>query len=166
MKFLIFKKEFLLAYKYLKINHASEILDKVNALPQDVFIVPTTGITHYNPDKNTVYWNPTMGITTNEMYDMTPAEAVSHEFDHAFRDLTDAFGLITDLFTEDKDYDNKEDKRVIKGSEQNVARKLGRIKKDQVTRKDHSGLGVTKTKNSISSDDINTVSVSAKKNKK
>lgn len=48
-----------------------------------------------------------------------------------------------DRKTSDKAYDNKEERRVITGREQKVARALGEIKKGQVTRKNHLGLNVT-----------------------
>jgi len=44
-----------------------------------------------------------------------------------------------DRKTPDAQYGNKEEKRVIEGSEQETAKKLGEIKEKEVTRKDHGG---------------------------
>lgn len=44
--------------------------------------------------------------------------------------------------TKDPDYKNAEEKRVITGSEQKTAKKLGEIKEGQVTRKDHGGTPI------------------------
>lgn len=55
-----------------------------------------------------------------------------------------------DAALQDKDYGNKEERRVITGSEQKTARALGEIGKKEVTRSDHYGTlyettGPTKT---------------------
>ena len=46
-----------------------------------------------------------------------------------------------DINTPDAQYGNKEEKRVIEGSEQETAKKLGEIKEGEVTRTDHGGNG-------------------------
>lgn len=65
------------------------------------------------------------------------ASILSHELDHAVEDVTKPVEIKKLRNTYDKDYDDGEEKRVITGSEQKVARRTGEIRKDQVTRKDH-----------------------------
>ncbi len=47
--------------------------------------------------------------------------------------------MVKDRRTDDNQYQNAEEKRVITGSEQTTAKKLGEIKEGEVTRKNHGG---------------------------
>jgi hypothetical protein len=58
--------------------------------------------------------------------------------------------------TEDEAYGNKEEKRVIEGSEQETARKIGKIKDDEVTRTNHNGSPY-ETVSPISNEDENSI---------
>lgn len=75
----------------------------------------------------TIYWNPSQGHQYNNGLSTSPATDFDHEADHAnaFIDKT--------MFSHDK-----EEARVINGSEQKMARANGDIKSNQTTRKQHS----------------------------
>lgn len=83
-----------------------------------------------------ILWNPYMAVETNTGYVLSPAECLSHEADHA-RDYKTNPNHRNNLKKYDKQYDNKEEKRVIEGSEQKVAKALGKLKENQVTRMNH-----------------------------
>ena len=67
------------------------------------------------------------------------------------------------LNTTDTQYGNKDDKRVIEGSEQETAKKLGKSKKGEVTRRDHSGIPYNVP--SPDSDDIEIVTITPESTK-
>ena len=67
-----------------------------------------------------------------------------------------------DINTPDAQYGNKEEKRVIAGSEQETAKKLGEIKEGEVTRTDHGGNGY-ETKGPTTTELENEIIVTPKK---
>ncbi len=92
----------------------------------------------FDPKTNTIYWNPRMGLINNEtLISISPATVLAHEIDHGANYDKDKESSLKDLRTFDASYNNKEEKRVIEGTEQRVAKKLGEIKEGQVTRLDH-----------------------------
>jgi hypothetical protein len=64
---------------------------------------------------------------------------LNHEVDHALRHDTNPIQQRIDGQTNDPNYDNQEEKRVIMGSEQETARKLGKLNTTEVTRNNHNG---------------------------
>ena len=86
---------------------------------------------------NTISWDPLGAIITNNGYEMSPAEVLNHEIDHASQKDKNPKQRINDTITPDADYDNKEEKRVITGSEQKTAKNMGKLKEGEVTRTDH-----------------------------
>ncbi len=93
----------------------------------------------FNPKDNTIYWDPTMGVVTDEGVTLSPATVLNHEADHALQEIDNPTQKAKDKRTPDPDYSNLEERRVITGSEQETARKHGEIKEGEVTRKNHSG---------------------------
>jgi RHS repeat-associated protein len=92
----------------------------------------------FDPETNTIFWNQRMGLINNEtLISISPATVLAHEIDHAANYDKDKERSLKDLETFDASYSNKEEKRVIEGTEQRVARKLGEIKEGEVTRMDH-----------------------------
>ena len=119
---------------------------------EKVNVVEQTGLElhFYDPSTKTIYWNPKLGIVTNENVALSPASALNHEADHALQNVTKTKQSEKDRGSYDKNYSNKEEKRVIQGSEQKVARQLGEIKQGQVTRKDHKAKVAFITNNPMS----------------
>jgi len=102
-------------------------------------------------DNGNIFWNPSLGNYTETGAVLSPATVLDHEFDHAVKRLTNTKEFNKNVQTPDKDYGNKEEKRVITGSEQKTAKANSEIKDGQVTRTSHQGTpvvttGVTSTK--------------------
>lgn len=83
---------------------------------------------------------------------MSPAEALAHEADHAHDDKTNHEKHEKRLNTPDSEYKNKEERRVIEGSEQDTAKKTGKeLPKEGVTRKNHTSIDKFKVSDPTSS---------------
>jgi RHS repeat-associated protein len=94
----------------------------------------------------TLFWNPNLGNETNEGIVMSPATVFDHEADHAIDAKENPSQHETNAQRgTDSQYDTKEERRVITGSEQKTARANGEIKQGQVTRKNHGGKSVITT---------------------
>lgn len=89
----------------------------------------------------TIKWNPTLGVETNTGAKLSPTTLLNHEFDHAAgydSDAKDHYQNFERLEGNgNSPYGNREEERVITGSEQRTARALGEIQPGQVTRVDH-----------------------------
>lgn len=91
---------------------------------------------------------------------ISPATALNHELDHGVAAIKDPDGYAERTDPKkgaDSQYDNKEEKRVITGSEQKTAKALGEIKEGEVTRTNHKGTQIktiapTSTKTQIQAD--------------
>ncbi|WP_264538219.1 RHS repeat domain-containing protein [Flavobacterium sp. N1736] len=94
---------------------------------------------------NVVTWNPKVGYETTNGTIMSPATMAEHEADHALAGAVASKSKDILTGTPDKNYDNKEEKRVVNGSEQVTARANGEIPAAGITRKDHKGLPVITT---------------------
>lgn len=93
----------------------------------------------FTPTGMTIHWSPyvaeTMGTVT-----VSPATVLDHEASHALQYIKDPtqYNKDTDPKTgADKQYDNKEERRVVTGREQKTARALGEIEPGQKTRTNH-----------------------------
>ena len=86
-----------------------------------------------------VLWNPERGLETDEGHSMSPATILEHEVDHGVRHEIDFQNFRKDdIDYNDVQYDTKEERRVITGSEAKTARANGEFPKNYV-RKSHSG---------------------------
>jgi hypothetical protein len=133
-------------YKYLVENDAGDDLTALMNDPSHISVVEipkvVQGGNQYSSFSKTIFWNPYYGLKTTKGIMLSPATGLNHEADHALQDLKHPaqYKKDTDKKTgADKQYDKKEDRRVITKGEQETARKLKEIKKGQVTRTDHKG---------------------------
>jgi RHS repeat-associated protein len=85
----------------------------------------------------TILWNPSNAKESETGAKISPTTVLNHELDHASKFDSDPTGYAKGTLTPDADYGNKEEKRVITGSEQRTAKGLGEISSGQVTRKGH-----------------------------
>lgn len=145
-----FKRDFAQAVKRLNQADASSMLAKLHASDQTYTIKEGLYEGRFfheangDNDANTILWDSRMTITTTNDVELSPETILMHEVDHALRWDSDPEGYVKDLKPDGKNpYDNKEEERVIKGSEQEVARKLGEIKEGEVTREDHGAKKIT-----------------------
>ena len=111
----------------------------------------------YNKKEGTYHieWNPTDAIKTDEGYTMSPATNVDHEFDHAISYIDNPNAYIIRAKTPDKQYDNKEERRVETGSEARTARANYEFPEGYV-RTNHSGGSWVTVPNSTSNGDRTT----------
>ena len=104
----------------------------------------------FEPKTKTIYWNPKQGIVTTNGTKLSPASALNHEADHAADAIQNPSAHAARENIPDLNYGNKEEARVIKGSEQTTALGLGEIKEGQVTRTDHSASATIETNDPMS----------------
>jgi len=84
----------------------------------------------------TVLWNPREASKTKEGYTYSPATGLEHEMAHALDYLTNPKAHNARVDATDKQYDNKEERRVITGPEAKTAQANGEFPKGYV-RTDH-----------------------------
>jgi hypothetical protein len=90
-------------------------------------------------NNKTILWDPYMGLLTTNGVEMSPATVLGHEADHAVQNVENPKQQQKDGIKNGSPYENKEEERVITGSEQETAKKHGEIKDGEVTRTNHNG---------------------------
>ena len=84
-----------------------------------------TGYYFNYKDRNpAVFWESRKGIILSNGKRQSPAVRLEHEFDHALDDIHDHKKHEDRRDTQNAQYDNEEERRVIEGSEAETARKL------------------------------------------
>jgi hypothetical protein len=136
-----FKQQFAAAVQYLNKNGAGGLLKSINDSETTIYIAEENNNSSFKPSENTIYWDPNMGAMTTNGIELSPTTILNHEADHANQGIYHPNEKKVDKKTPDSQYGNKEEKRVIEGSEQETAKKLGEIKEGEVTRTDHEGTG-------------------------
>jgi len=135
-----FKKAFGQAVQHLNEKGAGGMLQSLEKSDVVYILTSSEGMSSFKFQSKEIKWDPNLGVTTNEGQTMSPTAVLNHEIDHA-----DQFDKKPDEYKKDRvrgtdaQYDSKEERRVITGSEQETAKKLGEIKEGEVTRKDHGG---------------------------
>ncbi|SHI64887.1 DUF6443 domain-containing protein [Flavobacterium terrae] len=147
-----FVRDFVDAYRYNVGNGGGDGLRSVAENPNlMVDVQQTDGVSFTDQpslapnsgDYNVVNWNPNMGLETTSGNILSPATVLDHEGDHAGKYAAEGkVKMNLRLEKEDAKYDNKEEKRVVTGSEQRTARANGEIAGPEVTRNNHQGLPV------------------------
>ena len=131
-----FVLDFVRTYNYLKGNNVGENI--VNAVkdPSVLIELQKSDVTLYqNFDRrHTVFWEPRKGLLLPNGIKQSPAIRLEHEFDHALDDLKSHKEHVDRANTPDDQFENKEERRVITGSESKTARKL-----NQGIRTNHKG---------------------------
>jgi len=158
-----FKDNFAKAVAYLNQHGASGILKSLQDRKEVIYIGEGNNRDYFSPSKNTIIWDPNMGVITSSGIELSPTTALNHEADHALQQLENPDQKKVDLNTPDLKYGNKEEKRVIEGSEQETARKLGEIKEGETTRTDHEGTPY-ETKGPTTTEEKNPIIVTPQKN--
>jgi len=85
----------------------------------------------FDPSTDTIAWDPHSALQTSEGGRQSPALGLGHELDHA---TVAAAIRARGEARPDPAYDNREERRVIRGSEAHAARTLG-----EAARHDHAG---------------------------
>ncbi len=85
----------------------------------------------YDPDRHAIHWDPHSALRTSTGGRQSPALGLGHEIDHAVESPARLERLTA---TPDRRYDDREERRVVTGSERHAARALG-----EDVRHDHGG---------------------------
>ncbi len=160
-----FKKAFAEAVQHLNKHGAGGMLAKLHASEVTYYVTEGSGNSSFKPSTKTISWDPNKALLTNELHELSPTSVLNHEVDHALQFDQNPEQQKTDGDTPDPNYGNLEEKRVITGSEQTTAKKLGEIKEGEVTRKDHGGT-LYETTGPTSTDWKNEIIVTPKEEEK
>ena len=136
-----FKQKFRAAIMYLHEHNADGIIAQIDKSSTIIYITERVGeASAFSKTKKTIYWDSNMGVLTSSDKKMSPAAVLNHEADHTLQYLKNPDKFAQDSKTLDSDYNDKEEMRVITGSEQKTALALGEISAGEVTRTDHIGI--------------------------
>ncbi|MDR6969674.1 RHS repeat-associated protein [Flavobacterium arsenatis] len=141
-----FVRDFVDAYNHNVGNGGGDSM-KAIAENDDIMVdvvqgVDSTQENSINGDYNIITWNPELGLETTNNYILSPATVLDHESDHALQGALSPGKKLAASTTADKQYINKEEARVITGSEQKTAYKNGEIPLMGTTRFNHRGIPV------------------------
>ena len=150
-----FKQDFQLAVKYMNQHKISDMLYQLEKSQNVYYIAEGEQLksSSYYPKTRTITWSSRTGYITDILYEMSPVEVLNHEIDHALQHDLNPKQQLEDYDKKNDQYGNEEEKRVIKGSEQVTAKKLDKLKDDEVTRLNHEGSPY-ETTSPISNEDI------------
>ncbi|WP_224994967.1 RHS repeat domain-containing protein [Cesiribacter sp. SM1] len=130
-----FVQQFITAYNYNVENGGGE---KMQAIAGNSDIKIGVAETEFSSQHHlgNIYWNPNAGAEYENGTVVSPATVLEHESDHANQRATNYKQWDNDSRS------NKEELRVINGSEQKTAKANGEIPKNGVTRTRHEGKAV------------------------
>ena len=144
-----FQKQFKAAIDYLNTNKAGGIASYLHKSKITYYIKETSdNNSGFVTGERTIYWNPNVGVFTDNGVVLSPTTVLNHEFGHALvYDLACHAGKMKEYYADsekdsDPNYGTKNDMYVITRIEQRTAKALGEIEKGQVTRTNHSGTFV------------------------
>ena len=151
-----FKNDFRIAVEYMNKHKISGMLYQLEKSPQTYYIAEGEHLegSYYARGTRTITWSSLTGLRTNNGYKMSPIEILNHEIDHALQHDKNPNKQTEDIHTKDSQYKNKEEKRIIEGSEQSTARKLGKLKESEVTRTNHKDGELYETISPISDEKL------------
>jgi RHS repeat-associated protein len=117
---------------------AADVLTELNGRSEVITLREVTTLDRdairFDPNTNTIHWNPKAGLITTDGGTQSPAMILLHEASHALQKLKKLQQYRDDSATDDKQYDNAEDRRAIVDDESRAARLKG-----EGVRKDHGG---------------------------
>ena len=138
-----FVAQFNMAIQYLVDNGADGVYSRLQSNPTIIYVSEVdfkdAELISSNPKSKNIEWCPTAGVYTTEGVMMSPTTVLEHEFDHMLQSLENPTQQDADYKNKVDFYGNLEEVRVIDGSEQTTACRLGEIKDGQFTRKNHAG---------------------------
>ncbi|MEG2599947.1 MAG: M91 family zinc metallopeptidase, partial [Muribaculaceae bacterium] len=157
-----FKADYTKATNHLNSNNAGEMIAKIEASEKVYYINESTNMeSKYNSGTKTIDWSPNTAIRTDNLYELSPAEILNHEIDHALQNDQNPEQQTKDSETKDPNYRNKEEKRVVEGSEKQTAIKLNKLKDGEVTRNNLFG-NPYKTKGPTSTEGVDELVITPK----
>jgi RHS repeat-associated protein len=158
-----FKKEFAQAVKYLNTHKEGKFIAALEKSKAVYTIDYKHQDDRFTPSSKTIYWDPNAGFRTDKLHELSATTLLNHEADHAADfDKNPTQHIINSSIPVPK-YDYLEEERVITGSEQETAKALGEIKDGEVTREEHNLGSYYTTPSPISTEDVNAIIVTPKK---
>lgn len=150
-----FKNDFRIAVEYMNQHKISDMLYQLEKSQNVYYIAEGEQLksSRYYPKTRTITWSSRTGYITDILYEMSPVEVLNHEIDHALQHDLNPKQQLKDYDKKTDQYGNEEEKRVIEGSEQITAKKLEKLKDDEVTRLNHNSSPY-ETTSPISNEDI------------
>ena len=145
-----FKDKFAATVKYMNEKGTAGGIANLQASDNSYYIKEAGSIsgTNFNPATNTISWDPNHLLQTDDEILVSPATVLAHEVDHAQKYdevVNSGDNAVIQEYNNsvtkgsDDQYEKKEERRVIMGTEQKAARKHGDINKNQTTRTNHNG---------------------------
>jgi RHS repeat-associated protein len=143
-----FKAAFKASIEHLNKHQVGGIASSLEKSNRTYYIAETSGGSNFTAsttEEATIYWDPSLGLATEEGAMLSPTTILNHEMTHALTfDAAMDKGKVKEYVANSKkgsdpDYDSKNEKWIITRSEQNTAKALGEIGSGQVTRKNHRG---------------------------
>ena len=147
----LYVKDVILAYTYNKENWEKAGFKEPNPSTEVIenhkysvsVYMNSDNLSKYYPNNGgfpVIIWNPDEGLKTDTGVILSPATIFTHEADHAIDDLNNskAHSERRSLKSNDIKDANKEEARVIQGSERLAAIANGEIRKGQATRRSYS----------------------------
>jgi len=134
-----FKNQVKQMTQYLNTGGVSGVIRQLEARPEIVQLQEAT-VPHdfmYDPNTKTIVMDPLSGLEVSRGNVQTPALGLLHEADHALQDMQNPRQLRKDLATPVPAYHNREEQRVIVGTETPAA-----IKLKEPVRTHHGGIPV------------------------
>jgi hypothetical protein len=121
------------AFAYLRRDRVERaLIDRLEHAPQRFRLsVNYRNVDAFDPNTRTIRWDPYSALRTTRGGRQSPALGLGHEIDHAVHDGARCERLAR---IPDPRYDNREERRVVCGSELHAARTLG-----EAIRHDHAG---------------------------
>jgi hypothetical protein len=158
-----FKKDYMAAGHALK-THGSGSFMRTLEKSKTVYTIAESNSLYskFDGKTNTITWASNAMMLTTNGTSISPTTILNHELDHAAQKDQNPGQQKIDANTKSTDYKNKEEERVITGSEQQTAKNLGEIKEGEVTRTDHGGT-LYKTDSPTSTEITNQATVTAPK---
>mgnify|MGYP004624285775 CR=1 FL=1 len=132
-----FVKDFMQAYLYNGKNGGRKNTIRAATNPKyKIYVINIGGNSFYTNEQNTsiINWNSRNGMLTSSAGRQSPATIIEHEMSHAIDDQNNHKNHVDRRNTMDEKYENKEERRVIIGSETQTA-----ISNNEGTRNDHYG---------------------------
>ena len=117
-------RDFISAYNFNIKNGGGDNLKEAACNPNiKIYVSGNSEENHFvSGRKPTVYWKSRQGLKTTDGKYQSPATVLEHEFDHAVDNYRNHRNHLERSNEYDKQYDNKEERRVITGSETKTAK--------------------------------------------
>ena len=127
------RSDYRLARAYLSRDHLERrLFDRLDASPRQYRLtINHRDDDHFDPNTNTIAWDPYSALRTTQGGTQSPALGLGHEVAHAVEAPAREDALTMRRLPR---YDNAEERRVIRGSERHAALTLG-----EAVRYDHRG---------------------------